>query len=55
MAVTSYAQAQTQKVRITLELEVFEDFDARQIDFNKLFKLEPAESCDVYVEEFDRY
>ena len=51
----AYLQGRKQKVRITLELEVFEDFNARDIDFEKLFKLEPAESVNVYVEEFDRY
>jgi hypothetical protein len=51
----AYQQARKQKVRITLELNVFEDFNARDIDFEKLFKLEPSESVDVYVEEFDRY
>jgi hypothetical protein len=54
MSVT-FQQARKQKVRITLELEVFEDFNARDIDFEKLFQLEPAESVDVYIEEFDRY
>jgi hypothetical protein len=51
----AYSQARKQKVRITLELNVFEDFNARDIDFEKLFKLEPSESVEVYVEEFDRY
>lgn len=51
----SYLSAQKQKVRITLELEVFEDFDARNIDWEKLFNLEPAESVDAYIEEFDKY
>lgn len=51
----SYLQGRKQKVRITLELEVFQDFNARDIDFEKLFKLEPSESVDVYVEEFDGY
>jgi hypothetical protein len=51
----AYQQGRKQKVRITLELNVFEDFNARDIDFEKLFKLEPSESVDVYVEEFDRY
>jgi hypothetical protein len=51
----SYFQGRKQKVRITLELDVFEDFNARDIDFEKLFKLEPSESVSVYVEEFDRY
>lgn len=48
----AYFQAQKKKVRVTLEFDVFQDFDARQIDFEKLFKLEPAESVDVYVEDF---
>jgi hypothetical protein len=52
---TAYLQGRKQKVRITLELDVFEDFNARDIDFEKLFNLEPAESVTAYVEEFDRY
>ena len=49
----SYLAAQKQKVRITLEMEVFEDFDARNINWEKLFNLEPAEKVTAYVEEFD--
>jgi hypothetical protein len=30
---------------------VFGDFDPQQIDWEKLFKLEPAESCEAYVED----
>ena len=51
----AYHQAQKQRVRITLDLNVIQDFNARDIDFEKLFKLEPNESVDVYIEEFDRY
>lgn len=51
----SYLNAQKQHVRITLDLNVLSDFNARDIDFEKLFKLEPNESVEVYVEEFDRY
>ena len=50
--VSSYALGQKKKVRITLELEVFQDFDAKQIDFEKLFELEPAEKVSAYVEDF---
>jgi hypothetical protein len=50
----SYLQAQKQKVRITLELNVFQDFNARDIDFERLFDLEPGESVESYIEEFDR-
>lgn len=49
----AYASAQKHKVRITLELEVFEDFDARNIQWERLFNLEPAESVSAYIEEFD--
>jgi hypothetical protein len=49
----SYLVGQKKRVRLTVDLEVFEDFDARQIDFEKLFKLEPAEKVSVYVEDFD--
>jgi hypothetical protein len=36
-----------------VDLEVFEDFDARQIDFEKLFKLEPSEKVSTYIEDFN--
>jgi hypothetical protein len=52
--VSSYALAQKKKVRLTVELEVFSDFNARDINFERLFDLEPNESVDVYIEEFDR-
>jgi len=45
------SQAQKQRYRITLDLSVFGDFDPHQIDWEKLFKLEPAEKCDAYVED----
>ena len=47
----AYQQAQKQRYRITLDLSVFCDFDPHQIDWEKLFKLEPAEKCDAYVED----
>jgi hypothetical protein len=51
---TAYRQAQKVKYRVTLELEVFEDMDPHQIDWEKLFKLEPAEKCEAYVEDLSR-
>ena len=51
----AYHQAQKQRVRITLDLNVLNDFNARDIDFEKLFQLEPNENVEVYIEEFDRY
>ena len=47
----AYLQAQKKHLRVTLDLEVYEDFNARQIDFTKLFELEGDESVNVYVEE----
>ena len=49
----AYVSAQKHKVRITLELEVFEDFNPHNIQWEKLFKLEPSETVDAYIEEFD--
>ena len=49
----SFLQAQKRKVRITLDMEVFEDFNPKDIDFEKLFDLEPSEKVDAYIEEFD--
>ena len=47
----AYHQAQKQRYRVTLDLEVLGDFDPHQIDWEKLFKLEPAEHCDAYLED----
>ena len=51
----AYQSAQKQRVRITLDLNVLNDFNARDIDFEKLFQLEPNENVEVYIEVFDRY
>ena len=32
-------------------METFEDFNPHQLDWEKLFKLEPAENCEAYVED----
>jgi len=46
-----YSQAQKQRYRITLDIEVMEDFDPHQIDWENLFKLEGTERViDSYVE-----
>jgi len=47
----AYSQAQKVRYRVTLDLEVFADFDPHQMDWEKLFKLEPAEKCSAYVED----
>jgi hypothetical protein len=49
----SYQIAQKKRVRVTLDMEVFSDFDARQIDWEKVFDLEPSENVKAYVEDFD--
>jgi hypothetical protein len=48
-----YQQAQKQRYRITLDLQVLGDFDPHQLDWEKLFKLEPAEKCEAYVEDLN--
>ena len=45
--------AQKRRVRITLDLEVMSDFNPRDIDFEKLFKLEPNETVDAYIEDMN--
>ena len=47
----AYNQAQKVRYRITLDISAFPDFDPHQIDWEKLFKLEPAERCEAYVED----
>ena len=47
----AYSQAQKQRYRVTLDISAFPDFDPHQIDSERLFKLEPAEKCDAYVED----
>jgi len=49
----SYQLARKRRVRITVDLEVLSDFNPRDIDFEKLFNLEPTEKVDVYIEDFD--
>ena len=49
----SYQMAQKRRVRVTLDLEVFSDFNPREIDWEKMFQLEPSEKVEAYVEDFD--
>lgn len=46
--------AQKQKYRITLEVEVLEDFDPFQIDWSNVLLLEPGEDCNAYIEDLSR-
>ena len=50
MSSTIYHQTRKSKYRITLEIEAMNDFNPRDIDWNKLFGLEGSEYCDAYVE-----
>lgn len=43
--------AQKHKYRITLELDVLEDFNPRDINWGKLFDLGGDESVDAYIED----
>jgi len=46
------SQAQKQRYRITLDLEVMDDFDPYQIHWEDLFELEGSERViDSYVED----
>jgi hypothetical protein len=46
-----YAQAQKARYRITLELEVLNDFNPRDINWEKLFDLGGDESARAYIED----
>jgi len=50
-----YSQAQKQRYRITLDIEVMEDFDPHQINWEDLFELEGSERViDSYVEDLSK-
>ena len=46
-----YHQAQKQKYRITLELDVMDDFDPHNINWDELFDMGGDEHCEAYVED----
>ena len=46
-----YTPTTNKSVRVTLTLQVQDDFNARQIDWRKLFELEDNEECQAYIEE----
>ena len=52
MSVSNYYGQKT-KYRITLELDVLDDFNPRQIDWNKVLQIEENENLDCYIEEID--
>ena len=52
MSVSNY-YGQKSKYRITLELDVLDDFNPRDIDWRKVLKIEENEDCKCYIEEID--
>ena len=51
MVINSQLAPCQQSYRITLDLTVDEDFNPRQIDFNKEFNLSEWESINTHIEE----
>lgn len=49
MSLTSYAQKQ--KFRITLEIEVYDDFDAHNVKWDKVLDIQGNEKVSAYVED----
>ena len=52
MAVSNYYGTKS-KYRITLELDVLDDFNPRQIDWRKVLQIEENEDLDCYIEDID--
>jgi len=48
-----YTPTKNKQVRVTLTLSVLNDFNARQIDWRKLFELDVNESVESYIEELE--
>ena len=46
-----YSQAQKSKYRITLELDVLDDFNPQHINWDKVLQLEDNESVESYIED----
>ena len=49
----SYTYGQKTKYRITLELDVLDDFNPRDIDWRKVLTMEDNEDCKCYIEDVD--
>ena len=47
----SYTNAQKQRYRITLDLDVLSDFNPHDISWEKVFQLEDNESCQSVIED----
>ena len=49
----SYLHTQKSKYRITLELDVHDDFNPRDINWARVFQINEDESVEAYIEELD--
>ena len=47
----SYKYGQKSKYRITLELDVLDDFNPHDINWNKVFELQDNERCKSIIED----
>ena len=52
MTVSNYFGQKT-KYRITLELDVLDDFNPREIDWRKVLDMQEIEGCKCYIEDVD--
>ena len=52
MTVSNYYGQKT-KYRITLELDVQDDFNPRQIDWKKVLEIQENECCQIYIEDLN--
>ena len=52
MTVSNY-YGQKSKYRITLELDVLDDFNPREIDWRKVLQINEDEDLDCYIEDID--
>ena len=43
---------QLQRIRVTLDFEVFEDFDVNNINFHKVFQIDGNENLTVSIENW---
>ena len=50
-----YTQAQKRLVRITLDVECYEDLDLQDLDWQELLGLEGGETVDVTIKEVAEY
>ena len=55
MVINSQLAPCQQSYRITLDLTVDEDFNPRQIDFNKVFNLSEWEHINTHIEELQKH